>query len=77
MTKTYTHRTTSNCSWRDITADRPLMAELVKAIAKFEGVNWSQIRINPKSITDKVTGLFCDDGTLFEVDITVKYRVTK
>ena len=77
MIKTYTHRTTSNCSWRDITSDRHLMAELVKAIAKFEDVNWTQIRINTKSITDKVAGLFCDDGTLFEVDITVQYKVTK
>ena len=77
MIKTFRHRTTSNCSWDNKKVDREFLVELVEAIAKFEEVNWSQILINKETIELRAVGVFCDDGKLFELDITVDYRVAK
>ena len=74
--KTFTHHTTTNGTTKNIQDDKPLIIEVVMAIAKREKVKPEQIKINLKSIKETVHGIFCPNGDTFAISITIDYKVS-
>lgn len=74
-TKSYIHHTTSDRSIANIWDDKPLITGLFEAVANREGVHVSRILISKSSIRESVTGVLCTNGDIFDISITVKYKV--